>query len=166
MIVVDNKAREFYDMMMDGYKHGDLSKGVDAAANNKFVHGVISLSEAHADNPFEDPEARQLYFKMTRCYDRWRSPSVDRKVNRRRMLECAIALCEKGIDNPFVENPYEDQLEPLVKVGEDTVSLDEIVKKEFEASEQADIESGTYVPVTEKVRMFGVVDKKKGKVIR
>lgn len=114
MIVVDNKAREFYDMMMDGYKNGDLSKDVDAAENNKFVHGVISLSEANADNPFEDPEARQLYFKMTRCYDRWRSPSVDRKVNRRRMLECAIALCEKDIDNPFVENPYENQLEPLV----------------------------------------------------
>lgn len=162
MIVVDNKAREFYDMMMDGYKNGDLSKDVDAAENNKFVHGVISLSEANADNPFEDPEARQLYFKMTRCYDRWRSPSVDRKVNRRRMLECAIALCEKDIDNPFVENPYET----LVKVGEGTVSLDEIIKQEFEASEQADVESGTYVPVTEKVRMFGVVDKKKGKVIR
>lgn len=163
--VINNDAKRYYDMMIEGYIEGDTKKWIDDPVNNKFVHGVISLCHLQTENPFESQAARHEYFTMLRCYRKWRGPNVDRKVNRRYMLEAAIRLCEMGLDNPFMENPYEDQLEPVIEVSEETVSLDALAEKEYEQAEQEAIASETYVPVAEPVKVFGVVNKKKGKVI-
>lgn len=165
MAVINTDAHRFYNDMLNGYTEGDMKKWIDDPVNSKFVHGAISLAHLQTENPFEDQQARHYYFTMLRCYRKWRSPAVDRKVNRRYMLEAAIKLCELGIENPFVENSYEDQLEPVVEVSEETVSLDMLAEKEYEHAEQEAIASETYVPVAEPVKVFGVVNKKKGKVI-
>lgn len=166
MAVINNDAHRYYEDMLNGYVEGNMKKWIDDPVNNKFVHSVISLAHLQTENPFKDQQARHYYFTILRCYRKWRSPAVDRKVNRRYMLEAAIKLCELGLDNPFVENPYEGQLEPAIEVGEGTVSLDAIAEREHEAAEQEAIESETYVPIPEPMRLFGVTNgKKKGKVI-
>lgn len=173
--VVNNNALRYYDEMIAGAYEGDLEKNIDEPINNRFVHGAISLAAEQAENPFhidesvkhpeEYRQARQLYGQMLLCYRKWRSPAVDRKVNRRRMLEAAKKLCDLLLPNPFVSNPYEELLDPVVGVNEDIESLEKLAEEEYKVTEKNDRATGTYVPVMDRVRMFGVVEKKENEVI-
>lgn len=79
----------------------------------------------------------------------WKLGGADRKISRRRFLNFAIKLAELG-----VENPFEIELEPVIEVSEDTISLEALAEAEYAREDAKAIASGTYIPVQEPVMMF------------
>ena len=150
MSVVNTNAFLFYNKLLESYNKESVDKGLDHPDNNIFVHSAINQAAANADNPFPtDIEAYQVYFSMMKHHSLWRLGGADRKISRRRFLNFAIKLAELA-----VENPFEIELEPVVEVSEDTISLEALAEAEYAREDAAAIASGTYMPVGERSQVF------------
>lgn len=150
MSVVNTNAFIFYNKLLESYNKNSVDKGLDHPDNNIFVHSAINQAAANADNPFPtDIEAYQVYFSMMKHHSLWKLGGADRKISRRRFLNFAIKLAELA-----VENPFEIELEPVIEVSEDTISLEALAEAEYAREDAAAIASGTYVPVSERSQMF------------
>lgn len=153
MKIVNNDAYKFYNQLIDSYFPASIEKGMDYSGNNLFVHSATHLAAAQAENPFDvNTEEYQIYFQMMRHYSQWKLGGPDRKVSRRRFLAEAVKLAALRLENPF---DYE--IEPVIEVSDDVVSLEAQAEKEYAQEDAAAIESGTYVEVQEPVVVFGVV---------
>lgn len=150
MSVINTNAFIFYNKLLESYSKNSVDKGLDHPDNNIFVHSAINQAAANADNPFPtDIEAYQVYFSMMKHHSLWRLGGADRKISRRRFLNFAIKLAELA-----VENPFEIELEPVIEVSEDTLSLEALAEAEYAREDAAAIASGTYVPVVEPSQVF------------
>lgn len=150
MSVVNTNAFIFYNKLLESYNKESIDKGLDHPDNNIFVHSAINQAAANADNPFPtDIESYQVYFSMMKHHSLWRLGGADRKISRRRFLNFAVKLAELA-----VENPFEIELEPVIEVSEDTISLEALAEAEYAREDAAAIASGTYVPVGERSQVF------------
>lgn len=153
MKIVNNTAYKFYNLLIASYDPAKIEQGMDHSDNNSFVHSAINLAGANAENPFEvNTEGHQVYFQMMRHHSLWRLGGADRKVSRRRFLAEAVKLAKLGLENPF-----DFEIEPVIEVSDDVVSLEAQAEKEYAQEDAAAIESGTYVEVQEPVMMFGIL---------
>ena len=150
MSIVNTNAFIFYNNLLESYNKESVDKGLDHPDNNMFVHSAINQAAANADNPFPtDSEAYQVYFSMMKHHSLWKLGGADRKISRRRFLNFAIQLAELA-----VENPFEIELEPVIEVSEDTISLEDLAEAEYAREDAKAIASGTYIPVQEPVMTF------------
>lgn len=117
------------------------------------MHGAIGLAYVGADNPFEQGTRECfLYFRMKYCYGMWQRGGIDAKVNRIRLLRAAAELAAMNLPNPF-----EIEIEPVIELSAETVSLEALAEAEYEMTVAEDIASETYVPVVEPVHVMGVL---------
>lgn len=150
MSVINTNAFVFYNKLLEGYQKENVDKGMDHPSNNIFVHAAINQAAANADNPFPvDSEAYKIYFTMMKHHSLWRLGGPDRKVSRRRFLANAVLLAEIGMENPF-----EIELEPVIEISTDTISLEALAEAEYAREDAKAIASGTYIPVQEPVMTF------------
>ena len=96
----NNMMYKFYSEMTKGYREDQ---------EGLFEHGVRSWMDMEPECPFEEnSEAAELFFKIQMGYTIWKRGGADKKINRRRMLEAAKALCELNPKRPYKFNKAED----------------------------------------------------------
>lgn len=105
-----NKNNQMYNMyknMKQGYADSDDTVVEQCAA------GWMQLA---IENPFtyDTPEYNE-FFLMKKGYDIWAKGAVDRKINRRRMVQHAKALCALNVKNPYIYDKKAEQEEQKAK---------------------------------------------------
>lgn len=56
-----------------------------------------------------------------------------------------------------MENPFEFELEPVIEIEDDHISLEALAEKEYEIEDAAAVASGTYIPVEIPITIMGVI---------
>ena len=91
-----NKNNQMYRMfkeMKAGYAEGN---------KDKMEHGARCWLDLEPENPFpEGSNEMEAFFQMQKCYCIWKRGDIDRKINRRRMLQWAEKLCELNPRQPY-----------------------------------------------------------------
>ena len=73
----------------------------------------IQLAE---ENPFpEETPEHEEFFQMKRCYIIWSKGYVNQKINKRRMVQHAKALCALNVKNPYTFDKKAEQEEQKAK---------------------------------------------------
>lgn len=122
---INNQMFNLFKTMKQGYAESNDTVVEQCAA------GWMQLVK---DNPFiyDTPEYDE-FFKMKRCYDIWAKGSVDRKINRRRMLQHAKALCALNPAQPYTYDKKAEQEEKRAKeewIAQEQLRKQEALKKE------------------------------------
>lgn len=90
---VNNQCYRMFKEMKEGYANND---------SNQMEHGARCWMDLAPENPFkEDSDEYEMFFQMQKCYRIWKRGDVDRKINRRRMIEWARKLCELNPRQPY-----------------------------------------------------------------
>jgi len=90
---VNNQKYKMFKLMKQGYAEGNKSNVEQCA------HCWLQLEEV---NPFEYGTLPfEEFFQMKRCYTIYSRHDIDQKINRRRMVEHAMKLCELNPKNPY-----------------------------------------------------------------
>ena len=152
----NNLAYKFYSEMTKGYRENN---------DGLFEHGVRSWMDLEPANPFEEnSDAAELFFKIQMGYTIWKRRGADMKINRRRMLEAAKALCELNPKRPYKFDKAEDaedrrqakeDEENAKKLAEEEAEFEKLQK---EAEEKARLEAEE--EEKDMIHVFGIVDKK------
>lgn len=124
---VNNQMFNLFKNMKQAYAEGD-NTGVEQCA--------AAWSKLAKDNPFVyDTPAYDEFFKMQRSFQIWAKGGVDRKINRRRMLWHAQALCELNPPQPYVYDKKAEQEEKKAK--EEWIAQEQIRKQEALKTEES-----------------------------
>ena len=86
--------QELYDKVILAYKAGD---------ENMFNAAARNYAAKADDAPFDDPEARELFFSAKRNYHIWQNKAISGRVSKLRMIEDIRKLAEKDLPNPYLE---------------------------------------------------------------
>lgn len=152
----NNLAYKFYSEMTKGYRENN---------DGLFEHGVRSWMDLEPDNPFEEnTEEAELFFKIQRGYIIWKRHGADMRINRRRMLDAAKALCELNPKRPYKFDKVEDaedrraaaeaEKEAQLAAKEEAKRLEEQAKIEEQARLEAEEAE------KDMVHVFGIVERK------
>lgn len=115
---------ELYDKAMHAYT--DPNETFNAHARNWIVEAE--------DAPFENEEAKELFYQAKRYCRIWMSGAINARISRLRMFECVGKIAEMGLPNPYPkeEEPVEIK-EETEEHAEETV---EVKKAEEEKAEE------------------------------
>lgn len=102
---LNNQMYNIFRDMKKAYANGDIS-GVE-----QYARCWMQLAP---ENPFtyNTPEYEE-FFQMQKCYTIWIRGDIDRKINRRRMVQHARQLCELNPKQPYVFDKKADQEEKV-----------------------------------------------------
>ena len=123
----NNEMYRLYNEMMKGYKENQ---------DGLFEHAVRCWMDLNPENPFpeEDP-AYEEFFLMKKGYSVWKMGNADRKINRRRMLEHAKALCALNPKRPYRFDKKEEEAKKAAEAVEEARKAEEAAKLEAEKAE-------------------------------
>jgi len=104
---VNNQMYNHFKGMKQAYANDDISSLEQYAA---------CWMQLATENPFKyDTPEYEEFFQMKKSYDIWHKGAIDRKINRRRMVQHAKALCELNPKQPYV---YDKEAEKAEKEAE------------------------------------------------
>lgn len=123
----NNTMYRMFRQMMQGYK-------LEEEGINLFEHAVHCWMDLNPDNPFpNDSEAFDHFFRMKNYYNVWKIHGADYRVNEKRMLASARALCATKPKNPY---KFDKQA-----AEEERAALKELAKKRHEEEINGQIEA-------------------------
>lgn len=114
---------ELYDKAMHAYT--DPNETFNAHARNWIM--------AAEDAPFENAEAKELFYQAKRYCRIWMSGAINARISRLRMFECVGKIAEMGLPNPYPKEEPEEIKEETEEPAEETV---EVKKAEEEKAEE------------------------------
>ena len=117
----NNQMYMLFKNMKEAYKDG-RNDIVESYARNWLLF--------NPENPFQpgSPE-HEVFFQMQRCFTIWRNGDINARINKRKMAEWAIKLCEINPKQPYRFDKKAEEEEKLLKA-----------KKEQELLEQKKLE--------------------------
>lgn len=120
---VNNEMYRMFKEMKEGYKNKNKSQ---------MEHGARCWLDLNPENPFDEntPEG-EAFFQMKRCYTIWKRGDVDRKINHRRLLSWAEALCKLNPRQPYKFDKEAD------KIDQETKKLEELKREKQQQEEEA-----------------------------
>ena len=148
---MSRKVYNIYNNMVEAAKtaHVDENLTFDCASqqNEMLFFLATELAKEAVPNPLTaaDPGYNE-YEDVLYFYATW----PDNKPNcalKKRFLLAAYNLCKAHPDNIF-----EKEEEPIIEV-----SLEDLQEKEYDETEREDAATGTYIPVKESEKVFGVL---------
>lgn len=81
------------------------------------------------ENPFpEETPEHEEFFQIKRSYTIWSRGDIDAKINRRRMVQHAKALCALNVKNPYTYDKKAEQEEQKAK--EERIAQEQLRKQE------------------------------------
>ena len=91
--------------------------------------------QLNPENPFtyDTPEYEE-FFQIRKCYMIWARGDVDQKINRRRMIQHAKALCEINPKQPYVFDKKADEEEKQAE--EQKKKMDLLARQELEKAKE------------------------------
>lgn len=117
---VNNQMYNLFKDMKQGYANN----------NNDVVEQCARCwMQLATDNPFpyDTPEYEE-FFQMKRCYTIWARGDVNAKINRRKMVQHAKALCALNPKQPYVFDKIAEREEKKAK--EEWIEKEQIRKQE------------------------------------
>ena len=152
--MIHSKAYNIYNNMLESYQTADVNENLTfdctSKRNEMLFYLATELAKLAEPNPLspEDPGFNE-YEDILYFFSMW----PDNKPNcafKKRFMLAAYNLCKA-----CPENIFKDAEAPVVEF-----SLEELKEKEYSETEEEDIATETYIPVTEPEEhehIFGVV---------
>ena len=94
----------------------DLTKAYKENNYGSIEQAARCWMQLTSENPFiyDTPEYEE-FFQMHRCYEIWAKGAIDQKINKRRMVQHAKALCALNPKCPYVYDKKAEEEEKRAK---------------------------------------------------
>ena len=114
---------KLYEEMLEAYKTN----------SDTFISAAINWVEAVNETPFENEEARRLFFKAKKYNRNWRNGGIDTRSAKRNMIEMVRQIAAMNLPNPHNPEEVKQKVKKIEK--KETEKAEKEVKKEEEKVE-------------------------------
>ena len=126
----NNEMYKLFKTMKQGYAENNMDTVAQCAR---------CWLQLNPENPFNsDTPEFELFFQMQRSFNIWMRGDIDRKINGRKMINYAIALCELNPRQPYkFDKQAEEEEQRIAKEAEEkrvekAIAIDKPAKEEPE----------------------------------
>ena len=128
----NNQMYKMFKEMKEGYKNQQPEL---------IEHGARCWLDCNPDNPFPvDSPEYEAFFQMQKCYLIWIRGDVNRKINRRKMVQWAMELCKINPRQPYKFDKKAEEADQALRMQQEAEAEQAAIQKEAEIKQKQEAE--------------------------